>query len=247
MRASTSIARMTAGQVDTIVRPSAWRIARPPCIFSHGGAGASHECVGPSQLPSIGQVTRRIVEQGFSVASVTAALSYGTAGLAAGGVGSAGRLDTAVTYHRANLSGTADPMVMFGISMGTTNIVEYALEHPGDVACLVLFLPVMDLVTAYEDDINGNRAGIAAAWGVTFPAALPADADIQGRAAELQDVPILAFYGGADPYAPDIGDFASASGATIVEVGSGLGHVDAVIAGADLDLIAEFVTEHTRT
>lgn len=237
---------MISGQLDTIVTPD-FRMARPPCIYAHSAAGLSYECIGPNAFAQAGHITQAVIKQGLTVASFTASLSFGTAGLIAGaGVGAAGSMEDAVSYHRTNLSGTSGPVIIFGISMGTTNALLYALEHPGSVAALVLFLPVADLVHAYTEDVNGSRSGIGTAWSVTFPTQLPSYADVQGRAEELEGVPILSFRGDSDPYSADNYDeFVAATGAVDNVVGTGLGHDTAVILDADLIQVADFIQQHS--
>lgn len=180
MLISDSIGRIAAGDVDVLARNGRIR-GRNPLIYMHSAASDAREIMGFS-LPSTLKIARALIDDlQFDLAAPTSLLSLGTAGLPASWPSSfagKGDMETAIAYHRANLGGSSGPIVLVGTSMGSTNCLVYAFQHPGEVAAIILFSPVWDLYGYYAANTQGTRTDIATAWGVTYPTLPHAAADI---------------------------------------------------------------------
>jgi pimeloyl-ACP methyl ester carboxylesterase len=212
-------------------------IPRNPWVFCHSGAGSNLSILGAVHT-SVRPITRRTSRQGFAGVAVTNQ-PHGWGNDAALTI-----VDDAVDYHRASRQGTADGPVLFGVSAGATTCLRYTMDGTYTPAAVVLLIPVIDLAARYADNTGGNQTLIAAAWGVTAPAALPADADLLDRANEI-GCPVLAYYASDDVWSDDIATMAAASPQpfTAVNVGA-LGHDNAAIAAADIDQLITFVQEN---
>jgi hypothetical protein len=81
------------------------------------------------------------------------------------------------------------PMGLVGASMGHDNAIQYANAHLANVACIAGIIGLCDVGNLYSTNALAQAASIAAAWGVTYPAALPAGAEIKGLAAGLRGLP----------------------------------------------------------
>lgn len=248
MISSPSTDRIVAGQVDAFAAPTPVVLGGQPVLYAHSAASDAREMLGLA-LTAVRSVTRTIVERcGLNVASVSCTGSFGTAGLATGDpIGNcAGRLEAAAAAHEARFD-TLGPIGGIGTSMGTTDLLVYALEHPGDVAWLVLFCPVFDPAGYYAADTAGSRSAIGTGWGVTYPTPLPAEADVYDRITEggLDGLPVLWIGSSDDPYST--GDFAEKYAEVVAATGGhqqalgAVGHGNGAVAAADLDAVVEFI------
>lgn len=82
----------------------------------------------------------------------------------------------------AGVGASTSQRVAVGYSQGATGVINYFGKSPGhvaDLAALILILPALDLDFYYQNDTSGTRAAIEAAWSITYPDALPANADPQ--------------------------------------------------------------------
>lgn len=61
----------------------------------------------------------------------------------------------------------------FGGSMGSIQLLNYARANPSQFCCLGLVIPAINLNDMYQNDKGGFRASIGAAYGVTYPTAIP--------------------------------------------------------------------------
>lgn len=198
-----SVGRITAAKIDVVARNGRIK-GRNPLIYMHSAASDAREIMGWS-LPSTPKIARAFVDDlQFDLASATAILSLGHAGLPASSsivAAGKGEIERAITYHRTTLGGSSDPVVLMGTSMGSTNCLVYALQHPGEVAALILFSPVWDLAGYYAANTQNIRADIGTAWNKTYPAALPSEADIHAlTVANAPNIPMYLVDASNDPY-----------------------------------------------
>jgi pimeloyl-ACP methyl ester carboxylesterase len=146
------------------------------------------------------------------------------------------RIDNALTYAQAN-GANSEPPLLVGVSMGAGTVLRWAANHPThSVAGIV---PGLNFQQGRIDNPGGTIRGlIDAAWGVTYPAALPAGANPSDL---TYTVPIHLWYAPDDvtasPSATEA--FAAAKGATLTSVGN-LNHTNAAVAAAYDDVI-EFI------
>lgn len=233
MRTIRSTGRIVAGLPDVTVTGSPRVDGRNPFIYCHSAVGTSQEFIGAG-LDNTTLLGNTIVRQGFTMTAVPD--RAGTFGNPT----AQGDLAAAVAFARASMGSSDDLPVLAGISMGTELMIAYALANPAAVACIVGVLPV-DLEHAYANDVNSTRAGIAAAWGVAYPAPLPAGAQLFSRIAEIAHIPMLFHAGADDPYTSDgYAQFAADSGATVV-VHDGYGHDTNLLNEVDMATVAAFV------
>lgn len=140
-------------------------------------------------------------------------------------------IGNAITRLAAQTGAPSTKVCLVGVSMGGLTALRYAINNPTKVACVVGIIPLTNLVYMYENNVGGSQAEIATAWGVTAPAALPTNADIQSQA-DLLTVPTKLYYSGSDATIRpvDTTGFASAAGTPITPVNVGtLGHSEDTI------------------
>lgn len=117
---------------------------------------------------------------------------------------------------------------LFGVSMGCTQALRWAGQNPTLVASIEGLLPATDIDRLYQSDAGGTRASIGTAWGVTYPTALPAGADLTATYATIDanNIPVRLHYstndGVIDP--ADVIADAALMGATAISMGAAGGH-----------------------
>lgn len=161
---SISSGRFTSGQPDLWYVPRIRQAIYPLVIFQTGGS----DTAATSNILGARPTLAELVRCGFCVVQ-PAAGPWGAATAMA-------RMDDALTWGRANLGCTANPPVVIGTSNGGVASLQYARQH--DVAACVTFIAPVDVNYIRDNDLVSARATIDAAWGVVYPAALPAHADI---------------------------------------------------------------------
>lgn len=230
---SLDTGRIVAATKDAIVRPDHVN-AKRPVLFFHAAAAGAAQAVGIEStfLPSCEKIVSAIADQGFTVACVTSQDKWGNATSMANAA-------SALTYLRSALGQSAAAPIVVGTSMGSTAALRYAALNA--VACVVGVLSIPDLSNAYLNNLGGNQANIASAWGVTAPAALPAGADPnRDHRVALTGKPIQLHYATDDTYSTNIAAFAAATGAQTMSLGA-TGHTDAAVAAADRAAILSFI------
>lgn len=225
MNQSVGYARITAAQPDVRWEPH-WRVARNPVIYCHGGAADGTQAAGVG-LADVPPILSEVTSHLFAITSPTLGVAHW------GNQAARDRITDAIAWHEANWASTG-PAVLIGTSMGATAALNYAADNPGDVACVIGLIPAIDLQAIRVADTGGARAAIDTAYGVTYPAALPAGSDPAARTLEL-DLPIWLATASDDAVSVNAATFATATGATHVDVGA-LGH--------DNDAIAAVASSH---
>lgn len=247
-----STGRVHAGEVDVFAEPWPRVPGRYPVVYNHSAAADATELRGGS-LPAVFAVTQYLVDiMKFSILCATMWPSLGAAGLPAGSsVGLAswrGRVEEEVAVH-ASTFGSSDPIGLYGVSMGTTNSLIYALEHPANVRWMVLFSPVALLVEYELANTGGNRALIDTAWNVSS-GNMPSQSDIYTRimAGGLGSIPVLWIESSDDGYSN--GAFATKYSQIIAATGGfhqalgAVGHGNGTVAAADLAAMGAFIQAH---
>jgi pimeloyl-ACP methyl ester carboxylesterase len=134
------------------------------------------------------------------------------------------------------------PMVHIGASMGNINTLRYAWKHPNRVAAYVGIIPSLD-TQQIRDLIPSSRADQDAAYGIVYPAPIPAESGgvplNPFTFADELECPILVLAASNDA----IVSFATAQAfvaaaqsgasgdATLINLGA-LGHTDAAMVAA---------------
>lgn len=155
-----------------------------------------------------------------SLASAGFACIAGTmAGDSFGNNTSMARMTSAHTALAGVAAGTFNgtKVHLVAISMGACLAIRWAKENPDKVASITLLIPTASIINTYNGNVGGLRASIEAAWGVAFPASLPADADLVAHAAVIKaaGIPARIYYSDTDAVIPvaDINALATAMGA----------------------------------
>ena len=237
---SVGVGRFTASTTDAYYLPSQ-RLDKAPVVFCHptGTTTVSYAGNDLANWSGIRRILRRVAGMGHVVVCPTAANLWGnTTGRA--------RITDALTYARSTLGASSAPAVLIGASQGGLAALSWAMNNPADTACVVGLIGAVDLNDIRDDDDAGQRAAIDAAYGVTYPAALPAGVNPAGRASEFTTIPTQWWYANNDALvdSPTVTTFAATAGTDLHDLGA-LGHTDAAILAVDLDNLAEFVAANT--
>lgn len=231
--ASITVGRATSGQVDAYVSPLFQAPARRPVIYHASGGMNASEIWGPvQQLPDIATLVRAIVMEGIQVVAPTATNQWGNAT-------SRSRTSDARTWA-ATLGANTDKVVLMGASQGVPCALNWAQANPTLVAGIVGIIPAIDLEAIRASNVNSLRASIDAAWGVSYPTALPANANPMDYADELTSIPIQLFFSNDDGVSENVDTFALATGAELVDLGA-LGHTNAAVAAVDTGEVLDFI------
>lgn len=232
---SVKTGRFTAAVKDAVCRPVDLSPAGHTVVaYGHGGGNTATEAIGAWGLPAMGTLVHTLAAAGLTVVAPTATLLWGNST-------DQTRRTTAITWARTNARGSSAPVVLIGASMGSTSSLLYAADHPAEVAAVIGVIPAVDIQAIRVADTFGLRASIDAAWGVTYPAALPAGADPAARVADFDGIPIQLWYANDDPASVNIGTFAAAVGADLHDVGA-LGHTAAATAAVDAAAVLAFIS-----
>jgi pimeloyl-ACP methyl ester carboxylesterase len=240
LRTGTASAGPVNGQLYSYQTPRLRKsVGLRPVMYLHGATGTAVEMTGSSGLYAARQYAYAMTDLGYSVVSVTCTELWNNATCQA-------RIAAGLAWARAELGCSDDPAILIGGSMGANNALGWAADHPADVACIVGVIPLLSL--QYARVANplmpgyNARASIDAAWGVTYPAALPAGADPWDEQATLATIPIQLWYASNDTVTSDIGTFAANTGADVHDVGA-LGHTAAAMAAVDIEAMQDFITD----
>jgi pimeloyl-ACP methyl ester carboxylesterase len=225
------------------------------CLYFHGAATTG----APAVLdPQFSDKPNAIAAAGFPVCAcdfgdpgqasgTTSLVSFGTDN----SITSTASAKTFLQAAQANgqLTGgvgcKTDKFFAYGGSMGSLPLLSYliSLANPASVcAAVALAIPVLDVDDAYQADKGGFRATIGAAYGVTFPTALPAIATHSPVAYNPPDLaklsmPITIWSASDDPLASPTAQCRTwarkVPNATVVDLGA-VGHSGTTVPPADV-------------
>jgi pimeloyl-ACP methyl ester carboxylesterase len=147
-----------------------------------------------------------------------------------------------------NVDSSTIPII--GMSMGASTALQYTAAYRARVRGLVGIIPATSILSMYTTWGNGGFVVpffIPNAWGVTYPAALPAAARLDNKTA-LQGLPARFYYHHDDGVIPTVAADAAAmcswigSSAQMFDTGTG-NHVPSVIDEAPMEAILGFLCE----
>jgi dienelactone hydrolase len=233
---SLSASRFTVGQVEAYLAPRIYQPNRRVVVYCHGAGANGAEIVGGTLVPAVRILMRVLVNAGYIVVAPTQTNLWGNPT-------SDSRMDDAVTWARANLAASSEPPVIVGASHGACCSMLYDTDN--DVACQVMLIPALD--TQYlrvNSPVEGIavRAPIDAAWGVTYPAALPAGANPIDLTPQS---PVQIWAASDDDISTNVQSWATTHGQEFHNVGA-LGHSDASIAAATPASVLTFIQQYTN-
>ena len=231
---SQSQGRFTAGQVDLTMRQRHLTPGMAPVVYCAGTNADATAANNLETLSGVRRILRHLAGLGFPVVAPTATNLWGNAT-------NRDRISAAISYAETNMA-AAGPAVLVGHSQGALAALSWAMHNPTDAACVVGLLGVVDLNDIRDDDDAGQRDDIDAAYGVTYPAALPAGVNPADRAAEFTTIPTQWWYASEDGFVdtPTVTSFAATAGTELHDLGA-LGHTNAAILAVDLGALTSFI------
>lgn len=234
---SLSTGRATLGQNDSFLTPRV-RNSNVPVAYLHGAGSDASEAVG-NLTPAVRTVLYEVAASGYTITSPSMPQTWGNPT-------SISRINDVISWNRTGLGSNSDPVVLIGASHGGACALRYISENPGDVACAVIIIPAVDMEEIRTTDALGLRDDIDAAWGVTYPAALPAGVNPAQNTADYLGVPLQIWYADNDAVcsASSITTFGAATGAEMHSVGN-LGHSNAAIAAVDTSQVVAFIAANS--
>lgn len=232
---SVALARMTSGQPDAWYIPRIRAATRPLVVYMCGAGDTPL-----SGLNGARPLLAEIVKAGYCVVQPSTSPLFGNAVAMA-------RIADAITWGQANLPCTNGTPAFVGISNGGICSLQYARQNPA--ACAVTVIAPVDIEFIRTGDLLAQRANIDAAWGVTYPAALPTHGDILTDKAAYVGLPIQMWVSSNDGLDnPAVGhtqhEFATFVGADYHSAGA-VGHADSSWSGVDVGTVMAFVKAHT--
>lgn len=235
MITSASSGRATTGLIDAYLRPYS-RISRNPIVWCHGHGGNALQAVG-AVIPSMMAILAALTNEGFQVVAPSMGNTWGNQA-------SQTAIAEAIVWGRTLDSNTTKTVVM-GTSMGGAAALQYALSHIGDVSCIVLFEPALDLeyirTTNTVEGITDLRASIDAAWGFVYPATMTTGSSPLDIAGALSSIPIQLWYATDDDISHNYASFATSHGNTTLKSLGAVGHTDAALAAVTISDVVSFV------
>ncbi len=207
----TKVGNIRSGETDSVWLPNPLHASARGAVLLHGSSAPANYTdllhYGANMLAGL------IALDG--IPCVAGAMS----GQSFGNDASMTDIDNAVDYLADESPIDPSKVHLVGCSMGAFVGLRYAIENPQKVASFTGLIPLCDLIAAYNNNTLGLRAQIGTAWGVTYPTALPAAANISSSAAALAATVPCQFY-----YAQDDAVVPAASVSTMVATTGGQGY-----------------------
>lgn len=138
-------------------------------------------------------------------------------------------LDDYLAAMATNFGTDPNRCYIVGTSMGGALGLRYCETRPNKVAAMIGSLPLTNIKYVYEQNTSGLRAHVEAAWGVTYPAALPDGALLLENSALAGEIPIRFYYDESDATIPSawvLESAAALANADVVEIPGTTGHHD---------------------
>lgn len=236
----TTKGQVAANELEEIFYPRTVRAGKRGCILLHG-AGNPQAFIDATNQKSSVKLAAALASAGIPCI----AGDFGVGDTFANDTVMA-RIDSAWTLLKAKFPTMAtDKFFLLGGSMGGAAVARYSQLHPDRVAAVVGLIPLWDLVALYNLG-GGTQATIAAAWGVTAPAALPSSADIAANASLAAGIPHLAGYSTVDTTVLPawVTAYTAAVGGTAIITDTTTGHTDAAIGGMPIATVGQFLAAH---
>lgn len=227
MHTSYHHARFTTGVKGDVVATPRIQKARPPIIYCHSSAIDGSEALGVGTLVAVRTITEALVAAGYTVGAPSLAALWGNATAKS-------RITDALTWLRANTLCTDDPAILIGTSMGATSALSWAVDNRSDTAGMIGVIPAVDVQQLRVDNPNGLRTSIDAAYGVTYPAALPAGSNPKDM--NFTSLPIQLWTASDDPVSVN-----AASVATDHRNVGALNHTNTAVAAVDTEDVLSFI------
>lgn len=129
------------------------------------------------------------------------------------------------------------PVFCFGTSMGNATALSFARRYPGTVKGIISIFGLSDAQPYYMDDLGGFRDEFEAAWGITYPAPLPTNANPMLYLPSLAGIPWRGWYSTDDGLVPPVQGQAFATALNAVAGNAGMAVAKEVAVGGHSDAI----------
>lgn len=230
-----------AGENAAIWIPKGPLSGKRPVILCHGWEQAASEFYLPSQAPAASALADSIAAAGFPVI----AGDFGgtlTNDPAFGNAMDSSRVEEARLYMNS-LGCKADKALFVGISMGNLTAWAHARDYAGKQTGIVSIIPASDLTAIYTNNRLNTQAQIGSAWGVAYPAALPANADPNLNYNNLPVLPYHCYYSAADTVVlpAEVTALATKLGGSAAQVSTSAPHGDTAVAAVDKNDLITFL------
>lgn len=151
------------------------------------------------------------------------------------------RIDEGIAYVRAQFDCADDKVVLVGQSMGGSDVLNWAVRHPDDVAAIAVVVGLVDTDYIHDNNVWGLAAAIDAAYGGNWAASEP-DYNPVNFAADLDGIPGCIWSSSDDPVTTRASHeaFCADSGFELVDTGAN-GHG---VAGIDRDEVYDFCRQY---
>jgi len=249
---SYGVGRYATGEADVLITRRTYRPdgTRRGIIYCHGaGERAISLLNSNSNKTEEAVLFQTLAEAGFPLVACDLGTGTGTTtGDSWGNTNAQARVADAITWLQSPSGGGAKTgqVLMLGISMGNSTMINYAKNNPSNVAAMVGIIPVSDLDDIRNNDRNSYRSWIDTAYGVTYPAALPAGANPATSYSGAVGIPYKTWYAADDTIvmASTVLALTAAIGGTATSVGN-LGHSNAAVGAVPISAVIDFFLAHS--
>lgn len=227
-RVTSKTGRVRATEVDSVFMPSKPRGSSKYGVILLHGKGVPREWTdggGGTTSWASAEIGPRLAAAGIpSIAAEMSKDSFGNP---------ASMTDvTAAAALLSSLTGCSTAKYhLFGVSMGGAVALRWAGANAAKVASVGGCMPLPDVKPAYDANTAGLRAAIGTAWGVTYPTAIPAGANLPSGsypAIVAAGIPVRSYYTSSDTTVlpATVTAAATALGGTAVDVGGSFNHTE---------------------
>lgn len=253
MNIETGLGRYAAGERDFILTPRLWKpdSAKKGIVWCHTAGESAADAMSYGGNGENGLVSKlcELLQRPIGV------FDLGVIGAAAPNDGKAtwgnsvaqARINSGLAFLASTTGCSSTVCVVGGASMGGLNSINYAIANPAKVSAIFGVIPVCNLTNWYVSNRGGgsNQAYIAGAWGITYPAALPANADPMLNLASIMGKPYRNYTASDDAFAlaSEAQALADALGGQHLDLGA-LGHTEAAIASVPASDLAGFLAPY---
>lgn len=241
--ATTGTGIITAGEQQIIIRPSNQRGARYGVLYTHG-AGS-----GPDALMDYGGAGGRT--QALADGGLTAVSADFGGPQTWGNDKAMTALTAAYNWLQTQPGVKPGKVILSGGSMGGLNALVWAAANPGKVACLSIYIPVLDVNGIHADNLGGYRATIDSCYtGGWNPTAMAATKDplTMAKAGKFAGMPIRLYHGLRDPLclATKAKEFAAAVGPNVIRTELAYGHEERSESQIDRVVESEWILSYAK-
>jgi dienelactone hydrolase len=231
----TGGSNISPGDADYLFLPRKIRGSSKYGVLLLHGAGAPDQFIHPAR-PGSAEIPMRLAAVGIPCLAGT------MSGDGFANPETVGDVGTAITYLSSAAGVPSTKVHIVGISMGGALGMKYAQTNPSKVASFTGIIPLCDINDIYVNNKGGLQAAIGTAWGVTYPTALPAGANLYTNAASMASVPSRLYYSDADALITpsSVTTMGTAMGAQLVQEYD-MGNVPGGISGLRWSALIEFL------